>query len=103
MTTTCIVVAKVQDTSNLVPWNASSHDLVRAILVKIRIVPVEIANLDQKLALVLRTPIRQNFARHQVVNNVSLPWHGGDSKEMLIWNVIFYGETVGRVSELKPR
>ena len=103
MTTTCIVVAKVQDTSNLVLWNASSYDLVGAILVKIRIVPVEIANLDQKLALVLRTPIRQNFTRHQVVNNVSIPWHSGDGEEMLIWEVIFDGETVGRVSELKLR
>ena len=85
MTTTCILVAKGQDTSNCILWNASSHDLVEAIIVKISIVPVEISNLHQKLALVLHTLIRQNFTRHQIVNNVSIQRHGSDGDEMLIW------------------
>ena len=51
MTATHIVVAKVKDTSELVLFNASSRDLIGVVLVKIRIIPVKITNLDEKLVL----------------------------------------------------
>ena len=73
MTTICIIVAKVQNTMNLIIRNGSPHDLVGAVLEQIQIIPIEVTHLDQKLALILCTPIRRKFAGHQAIDNMSMP------------------------------
>jgi len=96
-------MAKVQDTGHLIIWNASSHDLVRTILVEIWIIIVELSNFDQKLTFILGTPIRWDFICHQVVENMSIPWHFGDREEVFIREVVINGGTLGEVVKLKPR
>ena len=58
---------------NFIVRNASPHDLVGAVFVKVRVIPVEITHLDQKFTLILSTPISRKFAGHQVVDDVSIP------------------------------
>ena len=65
---------------NFIVRNASPHDLVGVVFVKIWVIPVEITHLDQKFALILSTSISRKFASHQVVDDVSVPRELGDSE-----------------------
>lgn len=75
-------MAEVQDTHNFFLKNASSHDLVRAVLEKIKIIPIEVMNLNQKLPFVLCSPSRGNLTNHQIVDNMSIPRQLGKSSRM---------------------
>ena len=96
-------MAEVQNTSNLIIRNASSHDLVRAILEKTRIIPIKFPHLDQELARILCTPIRRKLARHQVIYNVCILRQLSNGEEIFIGEVITDGRAIGGIIKLESR
>ena len=96
MTTTCFIVAKLQNTNDLIVRDASPHDLVRAVFEQIWIIPKEISYFDQKFTLVLSAPIRRKFAGHQVIDDVSVPRQLSDREEMFIRKVISDSREISR-------
>lgn len=55
--------------------NASYNDLVMAIFIKIRIILIEMFDLNQKITLILYALLRWNFVRNQVENHMCTPGH----------------------------
>ena len=96
MTTTCFIVAKLQNTNDLIVRDASPHDLVRAVFEQVRIIPKEISHLDKKFTLVLSTPIRRKFTGHHVIDDVSIPRQFSDREEMFIRKVISDSREISR-------